>query len=128
MLSLMLDCWAVAAWMGLYIKRQGRMLHECRQLNGCATGQAKLSKNYRLPAKYIIHTVGPVWQGGSYGEAELLASCYLHAMQLAEQHHVMSIAFPSISTGVFGYPIVAASTIALDTVLPGLSRAASYRK
>ncbi len=104
------------------------LLHECRQLNGCATGQAKLSKGYLLPARFIIHTVGPIWQGGLRGEPELLAACYMHALQLAEQHHILSIAFPGISTGVYGYPIEAAANIAVDTVLAWLAQGGKMRE
>jgi len=89
------------------------LLDECLKLGGCAIGHAKLTRGHRLPAKHIIHTVGPVWRGGKEGEAELLASCYRSAFTLAAQHGFASVAFPSISTGIFGYPIAQASRIAL---------------
>jgi O-acetyl-ADP-ribose deacetylase (regulator of RNase III) len=88
------------------------LLGECRMLKGCATGQAKLTRGYRLPAKYVIHTVGPVWQGGAQGEPELLASCYRASLALARAHGVARIAFPAISCGVYGYPLEEAVHIA----------------
>ena len=89
------------------------LLAECRTLGGCATGQAKITRGYRLPAKYVIHTVGPVWQGGKQGEAGLLASCYRESLALALAHGAASIAFPAISCGVYGYPPALATRIAL---------------
>ncbi|MDJ0832258.1 MAG: O-acetyl-ADP-ribose deacetylase [Gammaproteobacteria bacterium] len=94
-----------------------QLLEECRGLNGCATGQAKITRGYKLPARHVIHTVGPVWHGGDQGEAELMASCYRQSLLLAEQHECQSIAFPAISCGVYGYPIEQASHIAVETVI-----------
>jgi len=92
------------------------LVQECRLLGGCKTGDAKITKGYRLPARHVIHTVGPVWNGGHAGEAELLASCYRRSLEVAAENHVRSIAFPSISTGIFGYPTEQAARIAVDTV------------
>ncbi len=89
------------------------LLEECGALNGCATGDAKMTKAYRLPCKWVIHTVGPVWQGGTAQEAELLRQCYLNCFKIMEENNIKSIAFPSISTGVYGFPIEQASKIAL---------------
>ena len=98
------------------------LLAECRTLNGCATGDAKITGGHRLPAKYVIHTVGPVWHGGNANEAELLKSCYQRCMQLADENSVHSIAFPAISCGVYGYPIEQATEIAINTVVEQAGR------
>lgn len=96
------------------------LLKECKTLQGCETGQARLTRGYRLPATYVIHTVGPVWQGGNQQEDKLLASCYRESLLLAEQKACQSIAFPAISCGVYGYPIDQASHIAVETVIQTL--------
>lgn len=92
------------------------LLEECRTLGGCRTGDAKITKGYRLPARFVIHAVGPMWRGGSRGEAELLASCYRRSLALARDNGIRTIAFPSIATGVYGYPIELAAAIAVATV------------
>lgn len=89
------------------------LLAECRTLNGCETGQAKITRGYKLPAKHVIHTVGPVWQGGNAGEPELLASCYRESLVLAAENAVRTMAFPAISCGVYGYPLDKAVAIAV---------------
>lgn len=104
------------------------ILAECRKLNGCETGDAKMTTGGRLPAKYVIHTVGPVWHGGDRGEPELLASCHRRSLEVASENGLKSVAFPAISCGVYGYPIPAAAKIAVGTVhefvrkYPGLER------
>jgi O-acetyl-ADP-ribose deacetylase (regulator of RNase III) len=98
------------------------LLAECRRLGGCPTGQAKITRGYQLPAKFVIHTVGPVWRGGAAGEPDLLASCYRDSLQLAARRGLNTVAFPSVSTGVYGYPLALACRIALRTVMTFLER------
>jgi len=106
---------------GAIRRAAGPELNEaCRKLGGCPTGQARITPGFRLPAKYVIHTVGPIYQGGSRHEAELLRSCYINSLRLAEEHQVRSIAFPCISTGVYGYPKPEACTIAVEATLDWL--------
>ena len=105
-----------------------QLLAECRTLGGCPTGEARLTRGYRLPARYVIHTVGPVWQGGARGEAALLAACYRNSLALARDRGMRSIAFPAISCGVYGYPLEQATAIAVREVasivpsMPALER------
>jgi O-acetyl-ADP-ribose deacetylase (regulator of RNase III) len=104
------------------------LLEECKTLGGCATGHAKLTKGYGLPARYIIHTVGPVWRGGGHGEAQLLASCYRESLRLAAENAVATIAFPAISCGVYGYPYAAAARVAITAIKAGLRDEPRIRK
>ncbi|MCE9596392.1 MAG: O-acetyl-ADP-ribose deacetylase [Spirochaetia bacterium] len=96
------------------------LLAECRTLGGCPTGQARITKGYKLPARFVIHTVGPIYSGGKRGEAELLASCYRNSLALAIENKIRTISFPSISTGIYGYPIAEASRIALKEIAGAL--------
>jgi O-acetyl-ADP-ribose deacetylase (regulator of RNase III) len=105
-----------------------QLLEECRTLKGCETGQAKLTKGFKLPAQFIIHAVGPVWNGGKRGEANLLASCYQRSLEIAHQAGAKSIAFPCISTGVYRYPKPQAAQIAVNTVKKALSAMPDFEK
>ncbi|HHX23309.1 MAG TPA: O-acetyl-ADP-ribose deacetylase [Thermoanaerobacterales bacterium] len=104
------------------------LLEECRQLNGCETGKAKITKGYKLPAKYVIHTVGPIWRGGNANEDELLASCYRNSLQLAVENSIKTIAFPSISTGVYRFPVKRAAKIAMFEISRFLNEIDSIEK
>ena len=105
-----------------------RLLDDCRELGGCRTGDAKLTRGHRLPARYVIHTVGPVWRGGDHGEPQLLAACYRRSLEVAADAGVASIAFPCISTGVYGYPLESAARLALATVSEALPRLPALRE
>lgn len=108
---------------GAIHRAAGKELYlECLMLHGCKTGDAKITRGYKLPCKFVIHTVGPVWRGGSKDEPELLASCYQRSLELAEKNEIESIAFPCISTGIYGYPIRAATNIAIHEVRQFVSK------
>lgn len=104
------------------------LLAECRALNGCATGDAKITKGYRLPAKHVIHTVGPIWHGGGKGEPELLASCYRRCFEVAAAYGLVSIAFPAISAGIYGYPMGKACAIAMTEAKVALEKFPTLEK
>jgi Predicted phosphatase homologous to the C-terminal domain of histone macroH2A1 len=104
------------------------LLAECITLNGCATGEAKITSGYKLNAKYVIHTPGPIWRGGNKGEPELLANCYINSLNLAKQNGITSIAFPSISTGVYGFPVDLAADIAIEQINKFLADNPSFEK
>ncbi|MBM7856030.1 O-acetyl-ADP-ribose deacetylase (regulator of RNase III) [Desulfohalotomaculum tongense] len=104
------------------------LLQECKKLNGCATGQAKITSGYKLPARWVIHTVGPVWRGGGSQEDQLLASCYRNSLALAERQNIKTIAFPSISTGVYRFPVERAAKIAIAEIKEFLQRNHSVEK
>lgn len=93
-----------------------KLLEECKKLNGCKTGEAKITKGYNLPSNFVIHTVGPVWNGGNYNEDELLSNCYQSSLKLSVKFQIKTIAFPAISTGVYGFPLERATQIAIKTV------------
>ncbi len=105
-----------------------KLLEECRKQGGCPTGEARITKGYRLPARFVIHTVGPVWQGGESGEDELLQACYENSLKLAEQNGAKTIAFPSISTGAYRFPIERAARIAIKTIREKLDRSRSVER
>jgi O-acetyl-ADP-ribose deacetylase len=104
------------------------LLQDCRKIGGCPTGEARITRGYRLPARHVIHTVGPVWQGGQQGEPERLAACYRNSLELAVANGVSTIAFPGISTGVYGYPLEAATRLAMTTVRDCLARMPSIEE
>lgn len=104
------------------------LVHECRLLGSCKTGEAKITKGYRLPAKFIIHTVGPVWRDGLQGEPDLLRSCYRKVLRIAMQKEFSSLAFPSISTGIYRFPIDKAATIAIETIRQSLAESSSLQE
>jgi O-acetyl-ADP-ribose deacetylase (regulator of RNase III) len=114
---------------GAIHRAAGPELYEaCRTLGGCETGEAKITRGYRLPARHVIHAVGPVWRGGGHGEPELLASCYRRSLDLARRHDLASIAFPAISTGVYGYPPAQAASVAVATVREALAGDVQFEK
>jgi len=104
------------------------LLDECRLLGGCKTGQAKITRGFKLPARYVIHTVGPVWRGGSSGEPELLASCYATSIRIATDNGIKSIAFPAISCGIYGYPVQQAARIAVKTTVKEIDQQPSIKQ
>ncbi len=112
----------------IHRKAGSELLTECRKLSGCETGDAKITKGYRLHAKHVIHTVGPIYRGGQSGEANLLRSCYRRCFEVAAENSIRTIAFPSISTGAYGYPITEASKVAISETLKQLKRFPEFSK
>lgn len=104
------------------------LLEECRTLHGCATGEAKITRGYRLPAKYVIHTPGPIWQGGSHHEADLLRNSYVNSLKLADSYRCRTVAFPSISTGVYQFPLDPAAAIAVQAIRGFMAHSAHVEK
>jgi O-acetyl-ADP-ribose deacetylase len=104
------------------------LLRECRLFGGCKAGDAKLTKGYQLPTSYVFHAVGPIWRGGTHGEPDLLASCYRRCIELADEHNITTLAFPSISTGIYGYPIELAAEIAIATVRAAVPRSSALQE
>jgi O-acetyl-ADP-ribose deacetylase (regulator of RNase III) len=104
------------------------LVQECRQFGGCQTGDAMMTKGYRLPARYVIHAVGPIWKGGNEGEPVLLASCYRRCLEIAAENGIQTIAFPSISTGIYGYPIELAAKVAIDSVRAAMAEFPTVRE
>ncbi len=104
------------------------LLKECQSMGGCPTGEAKITKGYRLPARHVIHTVGPVWKDGNHDEAELLAACYRNSLELAEQNKFKTVSFPAISCGVYGFPIKQAAEIAIRETISFLSRNSTMKR
>jgi O-acetyl-ADP-ribose deacetylase (regulator of RNase III) len=114
---------------GAIHRAAGSMLfEECRKLNGCPTGEAKITKGYRLPARFVIHTVGPIWHGGNQDEDNLLAHCYENSLRRAVENNIKTIAFPSISTGAYGFPVVRATHIALEEIKKFLENDSTIQK
>src|SRR5438128_664401 len=121
--------WVGVGWTAPSTPQPGRELREeCQTLDGCDTGEAKITKGYKLPARHVIHTVGPVWQGGEDGEDELLARCYRNSLELAERQGLHTIAFPSISTGAFRFPVERACRIALAEIKKFLEQSSTLEK
>lgn len=114
-------CWAAAVWTVPFTSGRTELLAECRTLGGCRTGEAKATRAYRLPCRYVIHTPGPIWRGGHAGEAVLLAGCYQNCLRIASELNCKTVAFPSISTGVYRFPLNRAAEIAIRTIEEYLS-------